>query len=205
MSESKEILAPSELITQSTETKTTLLSVCPVCGRRPTEGLVPLELLDPQLRAFVEANALIGNSPGSCSQCIALFERGRKQIEAHGTIFEQTSFVLPTPLRLNADERFTGRGVTMAFLDSGFYAHPDLTQPKDRIVAYHNIFNPAAKSDSLQTGEVASLARKSITSVEGAVSWPIYSKAFISGIAPASNMCGRLFGRSGRIPDGALT
>ena len=29
--------------------------------------------------------------------------------------------------RLGADERFTGRGVTIAFLDAGFYAHADLT------------------------------------------------------------------------------
>lgn len=199
MSESKEILAPSELITQSTETETTLLSVCPVCGRRPPEGLVPLELLDSQLRAFVEANALIGNSPGSCSQCIALFERGRKQIEAHGTIFEQTSFVLPTPLRLNADERFTGSGVTMAFLDSGFYAHPDLTQPNDRIIAYHNIFDPAAKRESLQTGEVASW-HGMMTSVVAAGNGHL-SEGFYRGIAPDSKLVLVKIGRSGRIPD----
>jgi len=31
------------------------------------------------------------------------------------------SQALPTPLRLDADERFRGRGITIAFLDSGFY------------------------------------------------------------------------------------
>ncbi|MBA3714680.1 MAG: serine protease, partial [Pyrinomonadaceae bacterium] len=39
---------------------------------------------------------------------------------------------------MDADARFTGRGVTIAFLDSGFYAHPDLTTPHNRILAYHN-------------------------------------------------------------------
>ena len=39
----------------------------------------------------------------------------------------------PTPLRVGADERFTGRGLTMAFLDSGFYPHPDL-QPENRVL-----------------------------------------------------------------------
>ena len=42
------------------------------------------------------------------------------------------SQALPTPLRLDADERFRGRNVTIAFLDSGFYAHNDLTEPVNR-------------------------------------------------------------------------
>ena len=197
MSESKETVTTSEPITKSAETA--LLAVCPVCGRRPTEGLVPFALLDNQLRAFVEANALIGNSQGSCAQCVALFERGRKQIEAHGAIFEQTSFVLPTPLRLNADERFTGRGVTMAFLDSGFYAHPDLTQPEDRIVAYHNIFDTTAKSDALKTGEVASW-HGMMTSVVAAGNGYL-SEGFYRGIAPDAKLVLVKIGRSGRIPD----
>lgn len=40
---------------------------------------------------------------------------------------------VPTPLRLHADPRFTGRGVTLALVDSGFYPHPDLLQPTNRI------------------------------------------------------------------------
>jgi serine protease AprX len=44
--------------------------------------------------------------------------------------------VLPTPTRLGAHPRHTGRGVVIAFVDSGFYAHPDLLTPRDRIRAY---------------------------------------------------------------------
>ncbi len=43
--------------------------------------------------------------------------------------------VIPTAQRLGAHSEFTGKGVTIAFLDSGFYPHPDLTQPDNRIVA----------------------------------------------------------------------
>jgi len=43
---------------------------------------------------------------------------------------------LPTPLRLHADPRVQGRGVTIAFLDSGFYPHPDLVCPANRIRAW---------------------------------------------------------------------
>ncbi len=44
--------------------------------------------------------------------------------------------VIPTPVRLNANSEYTGKGVTVAFLDSGFYPHPDLVTPVNRIIAY---------------------------------------------------------------------
>ncbi len=37
--------------------------------------------------------------------------------------------VLPTRLRLHADPRFSGQGVTLALVDSGFCPHPDLVRP----------------------------------------------------------------------------
>lgn len=46
--------------------------------------------------------------------------------------------ILPTPLRMNADLRFTGRGITIAFVDSGFYPHPDLLLPSNRIIAMYD-------------------------------------------------------------------
>jgi serine protease AprX len=52
--------------------------------------------------------------------------------------------VLPTPVRLNAATEFTGKGVTIAFLDSGFYPHADLVEPASRILAYHDITNAPA-------------------------------------------------------------
>jgi serine protease AprX len=41
--------------------------------------------------------------------------------------------------RLDAHPSYTGRGVTMAFVDVGFYPHPDLTQPQRRIKAYADV------------------------------------------------------------------
>ena len=43
--------------------------------------------------------------------------------------------LLPTPLRLNADPRFRGSGITIAFIDSGFFPHPDLIKRRNRIKA----------------------------------------------------------------------
>lgn len=49
---------------------------------------------------------------------------------------------LPTPLRVRATPRFAGRGVTVAFLDSGFYPHADLTRPRNRILAHIDATRP---------------------------------------------------------------
>lgn len=44
--------------------------------------------------------------------------------------------ILATPVRLKADERFTGKGITIALADSGFYPIADLTKPTNRIRAW---------------------------------------------------------------------
>ncbi len=60
--------------------------------------------------------------------------------------------VIPTPVRLKASLEYTGKGVTVAFLDSGFYPHPDLVTPVNRVVAYEDL----EQRGSLSTGPVES-------------------------------------------------
>jgi serine protease AprX len=70
--------------------------------------------------------------------------------ETHDHTHAQNRFaVIPAAERLNALTEYTGKGITIAFLDSGFYPHADLTQPVNRIVAWADITNPntALKSD----------------------------------------------------------
>jgi len=56
---------------------------------------------------------------------------------AHDHNHEQNRFaVIPTAEKLNADPAYAGGGVTIAFLDSGFYPHPDFAS---RVVAFHDI------------------------------------------------------------------
>jgi serine protease AprX len=62
--------------------------------------------------------------------------------------------VIPTPVRLSANTEYTGKGVTMAFLDSGFYPHPDLVTPLNRVVAYEDLVEQ--RRTSLSTGAVDS-------------------------------------------------
>jgi serine protease AprX len=59
---------------------------------------------------------------------------------------------LSTPARLGADPAFTGRGVTIAFLDSGFYPHVDLVEPFNRVKAYVDATGPKiSERPSIQT------------------------------------------------------
>ena len=106
---------------------------------------------------------------------------------------------LPVPVRMDADERFTGRGVTIAFLDSGFYAHKDLTEPVNSIVAYHNIFSPADDLSSLQTHDVASW-HGMMTSVVAAGNG-FLSNGLYRSIAPDAKVVLVKIGRTGRIPE----
>ncbi|MGH9903896.1 MAG: S8 family serine peptidase, partial [Pyrinomonadaceae bacterium] len=172
--------------------------VCPVCGRESADGLVDFNSLADDLKGIVAANPPGGALLSTvCPRCIALFERALAQLRADSVIVEQGGKVLPTPLRLDADHRFTGRGVTIAFLDSGFYAHPDLTTPDSRILAYHNIV-PRADS-TLTTTDPASW-HGMMTSVVAAGNGA-KSRGFYRSIAPDSNVVLVKVSKSGHISE----
>lgn len=173
--------------------------VCHICGRAH-HRLLRLDELNKDLRSIVEANAQpIEKLAQLCPGCLDLFTRAKSQLDSHAAIFEQASFVLPTPLRMNADERFTGRGVTMAFLDSGFFAHPDLIEPANRVLAYHSIFASDGDSTSLETADVASW-HGMMTSVVAAGNGQL-SDGFYRGMAPEANVVLVKIGKSGHIPE----
>src|SRR5436309_15088920 len=169
--------------------------VCPVCERFAAGGLVSLASLPDKLREMISSNAASRNADEVCARCLEIFTRAQRQIESHASVFEQNDFVLPTPLRMDADERFSGRGVTIAFLDSGFYAHPDLTTPTNRIRAYHSIF--ADDQTSLVTNDVASwhgLMTSVVAAGNGSLAMELYR-----GIASEANLVLVKIGQTGRI------
>jgi serine protease AprX len=49
--------------------------------------------------------------------------------------------IRPIADRLAVNPHYQGRGVTAAFLDSGFFAHPDLIRPRNRIRCYYDLIN----------------------------------------------------------------
>ncbi len=113
---------------------TSALEPCSVCGK-PFEASL---LAEARWYPYWE------REDGACPACVQ--ENLLRVLLAHGdealhqavqTVWpldvEAVFGVLPTRLRLHADPRFLGQGVTIAFLDSGFYPHPDLVQPRNRI------------------------------------------------------------------------
>ena len=85
--------------------------------------------------------------------------------------------VIPTPQRLNAHPEYSGKGVTIAFLDSGFYPHPDLLTPLTRVVAYHDI-----------AGE-----RRSLFASEPVESWQWHGTQTSVAAAGNGQLCDRLY------------
>ena len=171
--------------------------VCAVCDRIARGESISVDSLPANLQAIVRSNA--PSVEEICARCAELFERAQRQIDSHPAVFEQSSFVLPTPLRMDAHERFTGRGVTMAFLDSGFYAHPDLTEPRNRIVAYHSIFAAEGDDTSLHTSDVASwhgMMTSVVAGGSGALSDGLYR-----GIASEADFVLVKIGMTGRISE----
>src|SRR5690349_8050232 len=131
--------------------------VCAVCSRECGDMCVMLSSIPDELRKLIRANA-----PGRtdfdwvCDRCDGLFERAKEHIIKDAAVQKDGSHVLSTPLRLDADDRFTGKGVTIAFLDSGFYPHVDLTTPTNRILAYRNMLHDESDVTSLFEPDVAS-------------------------------------------------
>lgn len=94
--------------------------------------------------------------------------------------------VLPTPPRVGADEQFTGRGVTIAFLDSGFYPHPDLTQPENRILHYTSVHADEASEEVFRTPDLSSWHGTMTSVVAAGNGW--LSGGHYRGIASNANL-----------------
>ncbi|MEP6596872.1 MAG: S8 family serine peptidase [Ginsengibacter sp.] len=98
---------------------------------------------------------------GVCLRCVDFFHSeivmGQRILPAIGPHFPIKTaddfIVIPTGLRINADPRYTGKGITICFIDSGFYPHPDLVENKNRIRKYVDIINMAEHSKALSFGE----------------------------------------------------
>lgn len=126
--------------------------VCPIC-RESVEKL--LYKFHVESEGMVIDRIKISNpewveNDGICSRCVDYYhlqivieQRMIPEIGPHFPVKSADDFIiLPTPLRLDADARFTGRGVTICFIDSGFYLHDDLIRTKNRIKKIIDITEP---------------------------------------------------------------
>jgi serine protease AprX len=177
----------------------TTQQLCHLCRRTDGSHLAFNELPE-DLQKLIEANLTSQQVESHvCRACLDIFTRAQQQLKSHPNIYSDSDRALPTPLRMDADERFTGRDVTIAFLDSGFYAHKDLTEPINRIVAYHSIFTPEDDPTLLQTADVASW-HGMMTSVVAAGNGFLSDRLY-RGIAPEANVVLVKIGKTGRIPE----
>lgn len=175
-------------------------SSCPVCARESREEYVPLMVLEEDLQRLIRANAPDTNYfEAVCARCVRLFDRAKDHILDDAAMNKDGSYVLSTPLRLDSDERFTGKGVTIAFLDSGFYPHEDLTKPNNRIIGYRSLIHSDGDLTSLFQSDVASW-HGMMTSVVAAGNGRM-SNGFYRGIAPDANVVLVKLARTGRITE----
>jgi serine protease AprX len=169
---------------------------CPVCRREAGEGLAPFAGLPEELRRLISANAPEGVQ-AVCGRCLELFGRARAQLEKYATVFEQGRHVLPTWIRLGAHEHITGRGVTIAFIDSGFYPHPDLTTPHSRILAYHNVVPRGTGTlESIDPASWHGMMTSVVAAGNGAL-----SGGFFRSISPDCNVVLVKVSKSGHVPE----
>ena len=131
---------------------------CPVCRRQVDSSMIAgPDAVDESLHPLLAVN-MHAWEPGKqiCTDCIRRYSQLHDELSAAFPHFaEQELKVVPTPMRLDAPEEFRGRGTTIAFLDSGFYAHPDLAKPVNRILKYVNLVERAKPSD-LTTAQASS-------------------------------------------------
>ena len=117
--------------------------ICPLCGDKVDKLLFRYHIGNEKV--VVEKIKLHNpewtENDGACSRCVDYYHsevvREQRMLPEVGPFFPVKSaddfIILPTPLRLDADARFTGKGVTICFIDSGFYSHPDLAAHRNRI------------------------------------------------------------------------
>jgi serine protease AprX len=123
--------------------------ICPLCDDTVDKLLYRFHIDDEKnvIEKIKQQNLSWTESDGTCSRCVDYYhtaiireQRILPQIGPHFPIKSADDFIiLPTPLRVDSNPRYTGKGVTICFIDSGFYPHPDLVANKNRIKKYIDI------------------------------------------------------------------
>ncbi|HET7294272.1 MAG TPA: S8 family serine peptidase [Vicinamibacteria bacterium] len=132
---------------------------CPVCFLDvPRQELHGARSVDRDTLRLVAGNAPGWRAQlGICDACLARFQAAREALRRERQHAVPGALpILPTALRLGAAPDLHGRGVTIAFLDAGFFAHPDLVGRGDRILRYVDVNNPKARRGDLDRADESS-------------------------------------------------
>ena len=126
--------------------------VCPLCNGTVEELVYNFHINSE--RVVIDKiklnNPAWAEQDGICSRCIDYYNieiiRDQKLLPEIGPFFSVKSaddfVILPTALRVDANPKYTGKGITICFIDSGFYLHPDLVKNTNRIKKIVDITKP---------------------------------------------------------------
>lgn len=113
---------------------------CPICSQ-PNQSLIRHfngTADDSILKRLQTESPLWHPDSGACTRCV-----DQAQIELWSTqqaVLPHISIdgykILPIPQRLAANPDYSGKGITICFIDSGFYPHPDI---KNRILSIEDL------------------------------------------------------------------
>ncbi len=168
--------------------------VCPICRRVVSAALFEKHWqLDARVvRALRDRHPAWRRADGACPTCVheMVQQVGLNRATAnlprelgnHPIYGQAEPAALPIGVRLRANPHYAGRGVRIAFLDSGFYPHPDLTQPRNRILDFVD-----ATTDEIVVGADFSVPQHTswhgmMTSV-GAAGNGFLSQGYYAGLA----------------------
>jgi serine protease AprX len=126
--------------------------ICPLCNDSVDELLYRYHIANERMviDKIKTGNPEWTEQDGICSRCIDYYNieiiREQKLLPEIGPYFPVKSAddftILPTALRVDANPKYSGKGVTICFIDSGFYTHPDLVKNKNRIKKIVDITKP---------------------------------------------------------------
>ena len=143
--------------------------ICPLCNDTVEKLLYRYHFENERqvIKRIREQNPAWSQQDGACSRCMDYYHtelvmqrRMLPEIGPHFPVKSVDDFIiLPTGLRLDSDPRFTGKGVTICFIDSGFYVHHDLTVYKPHLAPPPA---PSAQTLSRRTRPRAERGRSSL-------------------------------------------
>ena len=119
--------------------------------------------------------------------------------ERHAHAHTQNRFaVIPTAEKLNANPNFTGKGITIAFLDSGFYPHTDFAE---RVIKFHDISDEEKSLRSIKPTDYHWHGTQTVVSCAGDGS---LSDGIYKGLASGAKLVLVKVSKDGRIGDDSI-
>src|SRR6476620_10669107 len=142
--------------------------ICPLC-KDAVDRLLYRFHIENERKAIEQikiSNPQWAEADGICSRCVDYYDvevireqRILPEVGPHFPVKSADDFIiLPTPLRVDAHPRFTGKGITICFIDSGFYPHADLVTHRNRIKKIVDVTNSSVNiSDAAWHGTMTTV------------------------------------------------